>query len=67
MDVLAGLMPGLCLTVQYEEMIADPSGTLESVAAFCGLATKGVSIPKLGDDRGCAEPYLEFMATSDSS
>ncbi len=43
-------------------MIAD--GTLESVADFCGLTTKGEPVPQIGDDRGCAEPYLEFMANS---
>ena len=48
----------------YEEMIADPAGALRVAADLCGLPMRDGPLPALGDDRGCAEPYRQFMAAA---
>ena len=60
-DVVAERIPNISTVIQYENMIADPAAALESVAELCGLAPPDGPLPQLGDDRGCAEPYREFM------
>jgi len=47
---------------RYEDMIADPRAALRVVADLCGLPMPDGPLPAIGDDRGCAEPYREFIA-----
>jgi len=61
MDVMAAKMPEVARVITYEEMIADPAAALNMTAELCGLDASGAEIPKVGDDRGCAEPYREKM------
>ncbi len=63
-DVVAERLPHISTVIQYENLIADPASVLKSVAELCGLAPPEGPLPQLGDDRGCAEPYREFMATA---
>jgi len=43
-------------------IVADPAGVLRVAAELCGLPIPEGPTPSIGDDRGCAEPYREFMA-----
>ena len=60
-DVIAAKYPAISRVVHYEEMIASPLKTRAEVAGLCGLETAGGPMPGLGDDRGCAAPYLVMM------
>lgn len=60
-DVLSEKLPESSLIVQYEDMVANPTAILNSVAALCGLPSSD-TVPEIGDDRGCAAPYREFLA-----
>jgi len=62
MDVLATKLPDLVRVIQYEDMVADPAGALRVAAELCDLPMPQGPLPAVGDDRGCAEPYREFMA-----
>jgi tetratricopeptide (TPR) repeat protein len=57
-------LPSLTMSVEYEDMIADPRGTLTGVARFCGASMPHGPLPMLGDDRGCAAPYRELIAAA---
>jgi len=60
-DTWINTMPEICLTLSYEDMHTDPGETLNRAAEFCGLEVSGSKLPPLGDDTGCAEPYLTFL------
>ncbi len=60
-DRTAEKLPEIARVVSYETMIDDPAGVLRGVAELCGLAAKEGPVPAVGDDRGCAAPYKEFM------
>ena len=63
-DVLAEKLPDIVRVIQYEEMVADPAGALRSAAELCGLSMTDAPLPTIGDDRGCAAPYRQFMAAA---
>ncbi len=56
-DVLAEKLPGRTYTIRYEDMIAEPQKTRDTIGAFCGLAPASEPIPDLGNDIGCAKLY----------
>jgi tetratricopeptide (TPR) repeat protein len=62
MDVLAEKRPGVVRIIHYEDMVAEPAVALRAAAELCGLPAPTEPAPDVGDDRGCAEPYREFMA-----
>jgi tetratricopeptide (TPR) repeat protein len=64
MDVMAAKLPSVVRIVHYEDMIADPAAALRVAADLCGLPMTDKPLPSIGDDRGCAEPYREFMAAA---
>ncbi len=53
--------PARCLSIGYEDMIADPAATLSKICAFCGLPGAKLPLAPLPDDRGCAAPYRQMM------
>ena len=61
-DLLAEKFPQFVRVVRYENMVADPAAALRVAADLCGLPTPAGPLPTVGDDRGCAQPYREFMA-----
>ena len=63
-DLWLERLPQIAMTVEYNEMIEDPAGTLARTAEFCGLAPPSRAMPELGDDRGCAAPYRQFIAAT---
>jgi hypothetical protein len=63
-DVLAEKLPDITRVIHYEDMVADPSGALRVAADLCGLPMTHAPLPMIGDDRGCAEPYRQFMAAA---
>jgi hypothetical protein len=64
MDLMAEKFPDLVRIVRYEDMITDPVAVLRVAANLCGLEATGRPVPLLGDDRGCAEPYREHIASA---
>ncbi len=62
MDVLAAKLPDRVRIINYEDMVRDPAGALRVAAELCGLPPPKGPVPTIGDDRGAAEPYREFMA-----
>jgi tetratricopeptide (TPR) repeat protein len=63
-DVLAEKLPGIARVVHYEDIVADPRAALEIAADLCGLPMEHGPPPNIGDDRGCAEPYRDFMVAA---
>jgi tetratricopeptide (TPR) repeat protein len=61
-DLMAAMLPDLVRVIRYEDMVTDPGTVLGVAADLCGLPMDDKSLPKIGDDRGCANPYREFMA-----
>jgi tetratricopeptide (TPR) repeat protein len=59
-DVWASKIPNQCKIVTYEEMVEDPNGTIDSIARFTNLEI-GQDGLHIVDDRGCAEPFREFL------
>ena len=53
--------PEITLSVDYDDMIADPKPMLSRIVEFCGATISAGVPPDLGDDRGCSEPYREFI------
>jgi tetratricopeptide (TPR) repeat protein len=60
-DLLAHKLPEIVRVIHYEEMIACPARVLRLVADLCNLPIVKDHVPSLGDDRGCAAPYRQFM------
>jgi tetratricopeptide (TPR) repeat protein len=61
-DLLSTRLPHHARVINYEDMIANPLAALRVAADLCNLPLpKGV--PAIGDDRGCAAPYLEMMGS----
>jgi hypothetical protein len=56
-DTLVEKLPQIARVIHYEDIIADPAAALRMGGDLCGLAVKDVSLPELGDDRNCSEPY----------
>ncbi len=54
-------LPGMSLAVSYEDMVADPAGTVANVARLCGMTPADRPLPATGDDRGCALAYHQLM------
>lgn len=63
-DLMAVKLPDHVRVIRYEDMVADPAGALRVAADLCGLAMTDKLLPPIGDDRGCAEPYKQFMAAA---
>ena len=61
MHAMKAKFPDIVHVVNYEDMVEDPKATLEVVADFCGLPRPEGDIAPVSDDRGCSEPYKEFM------
>jgi tetratricopeptide (TPR) repeat protein len=60
-DTLVEKLPDIARVVYYEDIVADSRAALEIAADLCGLPMKHGPLPNIGDDRGCAEPYRDFM------
>ena len=63
-DVWLKKFPELTLSVDYDDLVAEPKPTLARIVEFCG-ANMGAGIPPdLGDDRGCSQAYRELIDTA---
>jgi tetratricopeptide (TPR) repeat protein len=56
--------PEMSLSIDYENAVAEPKATLSRIVDFCGANMSGGVPPDLGDDRGCARAYREFIDTA---
>jgi hypothetical protein len=62
MDLLAQKLPDNVRIIHYEDLVVNPTGSLRVAAKLCGIPIPEHTEMLVGDDRGCAEPYREFMA-----
>jgi len=60
-DLMATKFPDIVRIIDYEDMIANPAAALRVAAELCGLSTTDGPLPDVGDDRGCSEPYHDFI------
>jgi len=60
-ELFAQKYADISIVVTYENMLADPSATLNKVTGFAGLSTGDRPKPELVDDRDVAEPYKSLM------
>jgi hypothetical protein len=60
-DLLAKKLPDIVRVIDYEDMVANPAAAVRVAADLCGLPRADGPLPKVGDDRGCAEPYRDFI------
>lgn len=60
-DMLLERLPEVSMIIDYEDMAGNPKAMLEKVKNFCGIEDDIDELPDIGDDRGCSEPFLEFM------
>jgi len=63
-DLVAAKLPDISMTIDYEQLVAAPQAVLGDLAAMLGLPAPEGALPQVGDDRGCAKPYREFMAAT---
>lgn len=61
-DILHSKFPHISMVVNYEDLIRSPRDVLKSISELCKIDIGDIDIPHLGDDQGCAKPYLEKMA-----
>jgi len=60
-DLMAKKLPDIVRIIDYEDMIANPAAAVRVAADLCGLSMTDRPLPEVGDDRGCAEPYRDFI------
>lgn len=60
-DLLVKHLPEISRVIYYEQMVTDPTASLRTIAELCGLAMPEIMPSHLGDDRGCANPYLAYL------
>ena len=60
-DLIAEKLPDVTRVLDYDGALDDPYATLQRVGELCGLSVARDTMPVLGNDRGCAKPYKEFM------
>jgi Flp pilus assembly protein TadD len=65
-DIWAEKFPDIVARVTYEDMITDPKATIARLGEFVGLEPSNGLSPALGDDRGCAKPYLEMIRAAEA-
>jgi tetratricopeptide (TPR) repeat protein len=66
-DLLAKKLPDIVRVIAYEDVVANPAAAVRVAADLCGLPWAGGPVPKVADDRGCAEPYHDFIRAELSS
>jgi tetratricopeptide (TPR) repeat protein len=62
-DLMLEQFPDIVRTVHYEDMVSNPRDAMRVVAELCDLPMPEGPVPAIGDDRGCAEPYRNLMAS----
>lgn len=60
-EIWSAQFPELTLSVEYDHAVAEPEATLALLAEFCGAQIVEGELPKLGDDRGCAQAYRALV------
>jgi tetratricopeptide (TPR) repeat protein len=61
MDLMAKKFPDIVRIINYEDMVANPAAAVRVAASLCGLSQTDGPLLDVGDDRGCAEPYHDFI------
>ena len=61
MELMAKKFPDIVRIINYEDMVANPAAAVRVAADLCGLPQADGPLPDVGDDRGCAEPYHDFI------
>ena len=64
MELMAKKFPDIVRIINYEDMVANPAAAVRVAADLCGLPQADGPLPDVGDDRGCAEPYHDFITAA---
>jgi hypothetical protein len=64
-DLLSEKLPKHTRVIRYEDMVANPTATLQTAAELCELSMQHGPLPTIGDDRGCALPYRALMTSQE--
>jgi hypothetical protein len=64
MELMAKKFPDIVRIINYEDMVANPAAAVRVAADLCGLPQAEGPLPDVGDDRGCAEPYHDFITAA---
>jgi hypothetical protein len=60
-EIWLAKFPELTISVDYHQVVGEPKATLARLAEFCGARIAKGELPKLGDDRDCAQAYRELL------
>src|SRR5262249_39884573 len=61
MILMAKKLQNIVRIFDYEDMIGTPAAAVRVAADLCGLSKTDSPLPAIGGDRGCAEPYHDFI------
>jgi Flp pilus assembly protein TadD len=60
-DLMVQKFPDIVRVIDYDDMVANPAAAVRVAADLCGLSKTDAPLPEVGDDRGCAAPYHDFI------
>ena len=60
-DLLAAKLPDIARVITYEDIVADPPAAIPWLPNCAACRAIHGPLPYIGDDRGCAGPYREFL------
>ena len=60
-DLWCERFPDICTKVEYDDIVSDPRAVVDGIAEKFELVGRSSSLPPIGDDRGCADPYSMFL------
>lgn len=60
------LLPDNSIIVEYEQLVENPSKIFKLLKETIGTESATDAVPNIADDRGCAEPYLQFFNSQKS-
>lgn len=58
---LSARLGDMARVVSYEDMVANPARIAGDIAQWLGAGQVKVAEDMVGDDRGCAEPFLKYL------
>ena len=60
-DTWLDKLPDITMALSYDDLQTDPAAAAAQAAEFCSLDAAADELPAIGDDRGCAAPYLDRL------
>jgi len=64
MDLFAEKFSDIARVIHYEDIVSNPTAATRMAAELCGLPVPGILLPSISNDRACAAPYRQLMASA---